>query len=300
MGTDWERLMRWYQRLFRRARTEKQLDAELRFHVEQQIADYVATGITPEEARRRARLEFGGLDQVKEKCRDVGAARFIETLIQDVRYGLRQLRRNPGFTTVAVITLALGMGANTAIFSVIDAVMLQMLPVEKPGELMQVKTRDPRFPGQASPLFTTPLWEQLRDRQDVFSGVFAWGESWGEDKFNLSQGGAAHLVNGMWVSGGFFRTLGLHPAAGRLIAPSDDRRGCPAVAVLSYGFWQDHFGGAGSAIGSTISLSSHPFEVIGVAPPGFYGMNVGRNFEVAAPICATVLFDGKESRLVDR
>jgi hypothetical protein len=97
--------MRWYQRFFRRARTERQLDAELRFHLEQQIADYVATGMTPEEARRRARLEFGGLDQVKEECRDVGAARFIETLIQDLRYGLRQLRRNPGFTAVAVITL---------------------------------------------------------------------------------------------------------------------------------------------------------------------------------------------------
>ncbi|MGH9406037.1 MAG: ABC transporter permease, partial [Terriglobia bacterium] len=132
--------------------------------------------------------------------------------------------------------------------------------------------------------------------QDVFSGVFAWGE----DRFDRSEGGAVHLLNGMWVSGGFFRTLGLHPAAGRLIAPSDDRRGCPAVAVLSYGFWQDHFGGAQSAIGSTISLSSHPFEVIGVAQRGFYGMNVGRKFDVAAPICATVLFDGKESRLVHR
>ncbi|HTV57173.1 MAG TPA: permease prefix domain 1-containing protein, partial [Terriglobia bacterium] len=142
-------MMRWYRRLFQRARTEKQLDAELRFHLEQQIADYVAMGMSPEEARRRARLDFGGLDQVKEECRDVGAARFVESLIQDVRYGLRQLRRNPSFTAVAVITLALGIGANTAIFSVIDAVLLAPLPYTHSDRLVMMLQSNP---------FTKSLW----------------------------------------------------------------------------------------------------------------------------------------------
>ena len=128
--------MRWYQRFFRRGVTEKHLDAELRFHLEQQIADYIAAGMKPEDARRRAALKFGGLDQVKEECREVGAAHLLETLIQDLRYGLRMLAANSGFTVVAVLTLALGIGANTAIFSLIDAVMLRALPVRDQSKLV--------------------------------------------------------------------------------------------------------------------------------------------------------------------
>ena len=215
-------------------------------------------------------------------------------MLNDLRYALRMLRKNPGFSTVAVLTLAFGIGANTAIFSLIDSVMLRLLPVEKPEELLKVQYQDPNWSGESGS-FTNSLWEQVRDRLDVAS-LFAWGN----DRFDLAQGGGVHLANGIWVSGSFFDTLQLRPAAGRLIEDSDDRRGCPAVAVLSYGFWQDHYGGANNAIGSTLSLRSHSFEVVGVAPPGFYGMNVGEKFDVAVPICSAALFDGKESRLDHR
>jgi hypothetical protein len=140
------------------------------------------------------------------------------------------------------------------------------------------------------------VWEQVRDHQDVFHEAFAWSN---KDKLDLTQGGTMRPANGVWVSGGFFSTLGLQAAVGRLISDSDDRRGCPAVAVLSYGFWLDHFGGAKSAIGSTLSLRSRAFEVIGIAPRGFFGMEVGEKFDLALPICATAIFDGKKPRLDD-
>jgi putative ABC transport system permease protein len=200
-----------------------------------------------------------------------------------------------------VLTLALGIGANTAVFSLIDAVMLRMLPVNRPGELLQLKRQDPRYAGGAapsfsnllsflwaggaSPFFSNPLWEQMRDQQNVFSGVFAWANH----RFDLARGGAVHPADGSFVSGDFFTTLGLRPAAGRLIAGSDDFRGCPPVAVLSYGFWQGHYAGASSIVGSILSLNDHPFEVIGVAPPGFYGMEVGGKSEAFVPICTAAI-----------
>jgi predicted permease len=296
-------MMRWLYKLplrlrslFKRGRVEQELSDELRFHLEKLIEENVAKGMTPEEARYAALRELGGMDQIKEECRDMRRVNWIENFVQDVRYGLRQLRHSPGFTAVAVVTLALGIGANTAIFSLIDAVMLRMLPVEKPGELFQVQVGNADEgkggSGGESPL-TTPMWEQLRDHQDVFSSTFAWSGT----NFDLAEGGTTRAVDGMWVSGGLFSALGLRPVAGRLLTDSDDRRGCPAVAVLSYGFWQERYGGAKSALGSTLSLGSHPFEVIGVAPPGFFGMEVGGKFDVAAPICATAIFEREKPRL---
>ena len=129
------------------------------------------------------------------------------------------------------------------------------------------------------------MWQEIRDRQDIFSGIFAFAGT----EYDLAQGGEAHNVKGLYASGEFFNTLGVRPAAGRLLTSSDDVRGCSGVAVLSYGFWQEHYGGAQSAVGSTISLNRHSFPIVGVAPPGFFGITVGRHFDVALPICAEAI-----------
>jgi predicted permease len=283
--------------LFRRKNVEAEIDVELRFHFEEQVAKFIQAGLTREEASRRARLEFGGMEQIKEEHRDSRGVSLLETLIQDVRYGLRILSRTPVITSVAILSLALGIGANTAIFSLIDTVMLRMLPVNKPEELMQVRMRDSGSTrDEANPVFTNPLWEELRNRQDIFSGVFSWSAS----RFNLAQGGAVSYANGIFASGEFFSTLGIRPASGRLITAADDQRGCAGVAVLSYGFWQDHYGGAGTAVGSTLTLDNHTLEIVGVSAPGFYGVDVGNKFDVTIPVCAAALFDGKRSRLDHR
>ncbi len=173
----------------------------------------------------------------------------MESFARDVRYAARVLAGAPVFTTVVILTLALGIGANTAIFSLIDSIILRSLPVQHPEELVEVTDNS----------LTNPLWEQVRDRQDVFSGAFAWSTS----KFNLARSGVARMVDGIWVSGDFFRTLGINPAAGRLLSTADDQRGCAARAVISHGFWESHYGGAASAIGSALTVNGVPFEVIG-------------------------------------
>ena len=248
------------------------------------------------KTRNMPRGEFGNETLARETARDMWGWRWLGDLLQDVRYGTRLLGKNPGFTAVAILTLALGIGANTAIFSLVDTVMLKMLPVQKPEELMVLAIRSPKSTGEPDPELTNPIWEQIRDQQDVFSGVFAWDQL----RFDLAQGGETHLVNGMEVSGNYFDTLGVRPAAGRLFVNSDDKRGCSGSVVLGYGFWQEHFGGAPSAIGSIISLSGHPFEVIGVAAPGFYGVDVGKKFDVAVPICTEAIFRGSTSALDER
>jgi predicted permease len=280
--------------LFHRPQVDRDLDDEIRDHLERRTADYIARGLSPEEARYAARREFGGIDQVKEECRDRWGVGLITELVQDLRYGLRQLRRSRGFTAVAVITLALGIGANTAIFSLIDKLMLRSLPVEKPEQLVGLSLYSPVWGGEPDPFFSNALWEQVRDQQDVFSGVLAWGYA---PFFDLTQGGIVENAHGIFVSGGYFSTLGVRAAAGRLFGPSDDQRGCPSVAVLSYSFWQRRYGGAKSAIGRTTSLDRHPFQVIGASAAGFYGANVEREFDVAVPICAITIFHPEEKPL---
>jgi putative ABC transport system permease protein len=209
---------------------------------------------------------------------------------QDLRYALRALRRSPGFASAAILSLALGIGANTAIFSLIDAVILKSLPVPHPEELLQVMMGKQTYSG-----YTNPTFEHLRDRQDVFSGIFAYGR-WG---FNLASGGEAHMVNGAYVSGQYFDTLGVHAVIGRTLEPGDDVRGCAGRAVLSYGFWQREYGGRAEVLGKTISIDRHPIEIVGVAEPGFNGTEVGGAADVMAPLCAVTLIGSGYPRMLE-
>jgi predicted permease len=256
--------MRWYQRFFRRGITEKQLDSELRFHIEQKVADLLAAGISPEEARRCARLEFGGLDQVKEECRDVGSSHIIETLFQDLRYGLRQLRRNPGFSVVAVLTLALGIGANTAIFSVVNGVLLKPLPYPHPEQLVALRLTAPgMYVKDLNPSLAIyfVFHDQNRTFQDLglYTGVSR----------NVTGDGEPEHVGGLEVTYGLLRTLGVRPMLGRSFTQADDAPGSAATVMLTYGYWRRRFGGERSVIGKTIDVDGKLRQIIGVLPQSF-------------------------------
>ena len=224
----------------------------------------------------------------------------MNSFLQDLRYGARMLRKNRGFTFVAVVTLALGVGANTALFQLIEAVRLRTLPVKKPQELAEVGfDHQGWYAGHLDgryPVLTNPLWEQLRDRQEAFSGIFAWGT----DTFNLAVGGEVRNAQGLWVSGDFFNVLGVTPALGRVFTTDDDRHGCSASAVISYSFWKREFGGNIDAVGRKLSLAGHAVEIIGVTPLSFYGIEVGRGFDVAVPLCAEPLIKGEGTNLERR
>jgi putative ABC transport system permease protein len=219
-------------------------------------------------------------------------------MLQDLRFGLRMLSKNRGFTAVAVLSLALGIGANTAIFQLVNAVRLKTLPVREPQQLVNIRLNDMEaargFKPSPYAAVTNPIWEQIRDRQDAFSGIAAWGRS----DFNLAQGGEVRNAKGLWVSGDFFNVLGVQPELGRLLTTSDDQRGCAAPgAVISHSFWQSEYGGDPNVIGRKVTLSDKPFEIIGVTPKSFFGLEVGRTFDVALPLCADAIVAGKNTRL---
>jgi putative ABC transport system permease protein len=285
----------WFQRLsglFHKERRDHELDAELESHLQMHIEDNLRAGMTLEEARRQALIKLGGVEATKERYRDRRGLPLIETTIQDIRFAIRLLSKAPTVTFVAVLSLALGIGANTAIFSLVDTVMLRMLPVQKPEQLVEIRMRN-QGDKEANPIVTNPVWEELRNRQNVFSGALAWSTR----NFDLADGGEAQYVPGIFASGDYFVTLGVRPVAGRVFTAADDHRGCPGVAVVSYGFWQGHYGAVESAIGSTLRIDGYGFQVIGVAQPGFSGLDVGERFDVAVPMCAEAIIAGKNSML---
>jgi predicted permease len=297
--------------LFRRKSMETELDGELRAHLERQQEKYVQSGLPVEEARRRVRLEFGGLDQVKEECRDARGVRFIETMLQDLRYSLRSLARNPAFTTVTVLTLALGIGVNTAIFSLINAVMLKSLPVRQPERLVLFQWAAQGWPVMIPSLrgtwnkdksgrtistsFTYPAFEETRASNKVLSGICAFS---GAGRLNLVAGGQAGLAEADLVSGDYFSTLGVQPILGRPLTPADDRPEAPRAAVISYGYWRRRFGGDVSVVSKSVTLNDVPFTIVGVSPPEFFGVQPGRSVDLWLPLHAEsqVLPDADWSR----
>jgi putative ABC transport system permease protein len=275
---------------------KQELDAEIQSHLQMSARDREARGESAEQAAASARRELGNAGLVRDVTHDQWLWGWLEALWQDVRFGARLLRKTPVITAVALLSLALGIGANTAIFSLLDSVMLRMLPVQKPERLVALGMRSPKQGSEVFHSYTNPIWEQLRDHQNVFDGVMAWSGL----NFNLANGGEAQNVSGIYASGDYFNVLGVRPLLGRLMTSSDDTRACGGVAVLGYGFWQQHYGGAASAIGSHIQLDGHSFPVIGVTPPNFFGTNVGSRFDVAIPICAEAIIAGKNSGLDER
>jgi predicted permease len=277
--------------VLRRRKLDRDLDEELSFHIAMREQKLRESGLSADEARQAARRRFGNVTLAKEETRDLWLFRWLESLWFDLRYAARSLRKSPVLALVVVISLALGIGANTAIFGIVDAVILKLLPVRNPRELVLLAWGVPgKMPHQyvediegdgwsheganfGSTTFAPATLEQLRQRQ-VFAAVAAYSRN--EDQANLAFGGRAESVEVQAVSGDFFHALGVVPMGGRAILPSDDRPDAPAVAMASYKFWQEKLGGDSSAIGRTVTINGEPATLIGVLPPDFFGVIPGR------------------------
>ncbi|HLH36796.1 MAG TPA: ABC transporter permease [Alloacidobacterium sp.] len=288
---------------------EQDVVDELSQHLRDRYEEMLASGVGADQVYRslRAELEDGrllqGLTNTVAKAREPLAAgssgqkKFLGGFGRDFRYALRQLRQSPGFTLVAVLSLALGVGANTAIFQLLDAVRLRLLPVKAPEQLARIRiTNDTN--GRAGSFVTDhadmtyAIWNLARAQQQGFSSIAAWSPT----RRNLGQGGEARYANTLMVSGDFFPVLGIQPYLGRFLSPADDYRGCGAQgAVISYSFWQREYGGKDSALGSKISLDRQLFQIIGIVPPSFHGVDIGRDFDVAVALCSEPTFNAKNS-----
>jgi putative ABC transport system permease protein len=292
---------------------EAEIIEELNQHLNDKYEELLIRGVPSEEAGSALiqELKDGKLDkelrslrQAKRQSIVLGKeehANLLAELWKDLRFGARLLRLNPGFAMVAIFSLALGIGANTAIFQLINVVRLRALPVENPQELAQVKIvkapngRTGAFKG-STPHLTYAIWQNVRDRQKAFSSMGAWYSQ----RLNLNRGGEARYAQALFVSGGFFDTLGIRPILGRLITLADDRRGCGSSGVvLNDSFCKRQFAASPSALGSKITLEGHPFEVIGVAPAKFFGVEVGRRFDVALPLCAEQIIQSENPNIIN-
>jgi macrolide transport system ATP-binding/permease protein len=293
---------------FKRGRkADREIEDEMRFHLEKQVELHVAAGMSPEEARRQALIEFGGVHQAKENVREARGLHFFDVIAQDTRYAWRLLRKTPVFTTIAVLTLALGIGMNTAIFSLIDGVLFRTLPAHKPEELVLLKWHAHKRPQLMSQRgygyceshfagtdfrscsFSLPWLKEVATQKKLFSDVAAMA---GGGRINLSGNGPATILNGaQMVSGSFFQTIGVSASMGRTLLPADDNVSAPSVMVISYGYWKSAFGGTAETVGKTVRLNGVPFTIVGVMARDFSGITAGDQVDVWLPLSSESRLD---------
>jgi len=269
--------------LFHHKRREREFAEELESHLALHIEDNLRAGMSPEEARRQARIKLGGVTWTQELHREQRGLPMLETLLQDLRYGARMLRKQPGFTLIAVLSLALGIGANTAIFSLLDAVLLRLLPVERPEQLYFIQNVGPRRPGGGAPPY--PCFEQFRAQTQSFTGLAAFAPQ----SLKLRIDGQLEEVSGQFVSGNYFAMLGVRAALGRTLEPADDA--IPGeggsnglVAVISHNYWTRRFGRDPAVVGKPVYRDGKPVTIVGVTPPEFYGLLPGMEANITLPM----------------
>jgi predicted permease len=275
------------QSLLRKQAIEQEMDEELQAFVADSTADKVVRGMAPDEASRAARVEMGSAHVVKHHIRSTAWESTLEIFLRSLWYGVRSLARSPGFTTVTILTFALGIGANAAIFQLLDAVRLRSLPVRNPEEITLLRLADSTGKrgnqGSYYPSLNNPLWEYLRDHQRMFSQVMAWSST----GLGLKEGDHERVVPALWVSGEFFNALGVRPVLGRVFSSADDRPGCGASGVVvSYAFWQSYLKGDPHIVGQTLPIGKHAVPILGVTAAGFTGLEIGNYFDLAVPICS--------------
>src|SRR5215813_1747677 len=266
--------------LFLKRKMERDLEDEIRSHLDMQIEDNLRLGMSPEEARYEALRKFGGVEQVKESYRDRSSLSFVDSTLQDLRYGLRMLWKDKGFTAIAALSLALGIGANTAIFSLVDTVLIKMLPVKNPEQLVFLE----------GPMRTVSyaFYEQARAQRETLAGVCNFASS----RVNVAVDGQAEVASVERVTGGYFAVLGVNALLGRTITEEDDKvPGAHPVVVISHRYWQGRFAADPAIVGKSISLNGHPFTIIGVTPPEFFGAAVGEAPDLWAPMMMTAQID---------
>lgn len=286
-------MWRWHRR------SDEDFNEEIRVNIALEADRLEAQGMSSGQARAAALRAFGNVTRARERFYESRRTVWLHNLQRDVQYAIRGLVSNPGFSTTVILTLALGIGANAAIYSVMNSLLLRSLPVTEPQRLVTISSDSAvRMGFRAGAGWNYAMWDQLRQRSRAFAGAFTWRTN----RFNLSQRGERQPVDGLYASGEFFSTLGVSALLGRTLTPADDVRGGGPdgpVAVVSYRLWQQRFGGAADVLGARLVVDGASFTIVGVTPPEFFGVDVGQAFDLALPLSSEELISGKTAAIGD-